>query len=156
MMETDISAQITSDFRRKSGPEVGHLTTEFSLDVGHLNGFLAPGWGMCKFRIYQYISIDCSSISNINWLITIDFHYLPLSLIGQARVEEYALFAMFVLSFLRVEKKEEAVNNPAGVHSSHNLISKGNHTVPQWDIVKPIGYFLSHVSSRIGIRNKWS
>ena len=46
MLETDISAQITSDFRRKSGPEVGHLTTEFSLDVGHLNGFLAPGWGI--------------------------------------------------------------------------------------------------------------
>ena len=45
-MEMDISAQITSDFRRKSGPEVGHLTTEFSLDVGHLNGFLAPGWGI--------------------------------------------------------------------------------------------------------------
>ena len=44
--ETDISAQITSDFRRKSGPEVGHLTTEFSLDVGHLNGFLGPGWGI--------------------------------------------------------------------------------------------------------------
>ena len=35
---------VTSDFRRKSGPEVGHLTTEFSPDVGHLNGFLAPGW----------------------------------------------------------------------------------------------------------------
>ena len=33
-METDISAQTTSDIRRKSGPEVGHLTTEFSLDVG--------------------------------------------------------------------------------------------------------------------------
>ena len=45
-LETDISAQITSDFRRQSGPEVGHLTTEFSLDVGHLNGFLAPGWGI--------------------------------------------------------------------------------------------------------------
>ena len=45
-LETDISAQTTSDFRRKSGPEVGHLTTEFSLDVGHLNGFLSPGWGI--------------------------------------------------------------------------------------------------------------
>ena len=45
-LETNISAQITSDFRRTSGPEVGHLTTEFSLDVGHLNGFLAPGWGI--------------------------------------------------------------------------------------------------------------
>ena len=45
-LETDISAQITSDFRRKSGPEVGHLTTEFSLEVGHSNGFLAPGWGI--------------------------------------------------------------------------------------------------------------
>ena len=43
-LETDISAQMTSNFLRKSGPEVGHLTTEFSLDVGHLNGFLAPGW----------------------------------------------------------------------------------------------------------------
>ena len=42
-LETDISAQITSNFRRKSGPEVGHLTTEFSLDVRHLNGFLARG-----------------------------------------------------------------------------------------------------------------
>ena len=42
-LKTDISTQITSDFWRKSGPEVGHLTTEFSLDVGHLNGFLAPG-----------------------------------------------------------------------------------------------------------------
>ena len=38
-LETDISAQM-------SGPEVGHLTTEFSLDVGHLNGFLALGWGI--------------------------------------------------------------------------------------------------------------
>ena len=45
-LETDISPQITSDFRSKSGPEVGHLTTDFSLDVGHLNGFLAPGWGI--------------------------------------------------------------------------------------------------------------
>ena len=45
-METDISAQIISDFRRKSEPEVGHLTTEFNLDVGHLNGFLAPRWGI--------------------------------------------------------------------------------------------------------------
>ena len=45
-LETDISTQIISDFRRESGPEVGHLTTEFSLDVGHLNGFLAPGWGI--------------------------------------------------------------------------------------------------------------
>ena len=44
--KTDISAQTTSDFRRKSGLEVGHLTTEFSLDVGHLNGLLAPGWGI--------------------------------------------------------------------------------------------------------------
>ena len=42
-LETDISAQITSDFRRKSGPEVGHLTTEFSPDVGHLNGFWPQG-----------------------------------------------------------------------------------------------------------------
>ena len=75
-LETDISAQIISDFRRESGPEVGHLTTEFSLDVGHLNGFLAPGWGiwpqlnwkvqmpggllggrMCEFRIDGYITI---------------------------------------------------------------------------------------------------
>ena len=45
-LETDISAKKTSDFRRIGGPEVGHLTTEFSLDVGHLNGFLAPGWGI--------------------------------------------------------------------------------------------------------------
>ena len=45
-LEMGISAQITSDFRRKSGPEVGHLTTEFSPDMGHLNGFLAPGWGI--------------------------------------------------------------------------------------------------------------
>ena len=45
-LETDISAQRISDFRRKSRPEVGHLTTEFSLNVGHLNGFLAPGWGI--------------------------------------------------------------------------------------------------------------
>ena len=41
-LETDISAQITSE----EWTEVGHLTTEFSLDVGHLNGFLAPGWGI--------------------------------------------------------------------------------------------------------------
>ena len=46
MLETDISPKITSDFRRESGPEEGHLTTEFSLDVGHLNGILAPGWGI--------------------------------------------------------------------------------------------------------------
>ena len=39
-----ISAQTLSDFRSKSGPEVAHLTTEFSLEVGYLNGFLAPGW----------------------------------------------------------------------------------------------------------------
>ena len=45
-LETDISVQTISDFRSKSGPEVGHLTTEFSLDVGYLNGFLAPGWGI--------------------------------------------------------------------------------------------------------------
>ena len=45
-LETDVSAQITSDFRRKSGLEVGHLTTEFSLDVGHLNVFFDPGWGI--------------------------------------------------------------------------------------------------------------
>ena len=45
-LETDISSQITSNFRRKSGPEVGHLTTEFSLHVRHLNGFLARGWGI--------------------------------------------------------------------------------------------------------------
>ena len=45
-LETDISAQTISDFRSKSGPEVGHLTTEFSLDVGYLSGFLAPGWGI--------------------------------------------------------------------------------------------------------------
>ena len=44
-LETDISAQIISDFWRKSGPDVEHLITEFSLDVGHLNEFLAPGVG---------------------------------------------------------------------------------------------------------------
>ena len=77
-LETDISAQITSDFRRTSGLEVGHLTTEFNLDVGHLNGVLAPGWGIwpqlnwkvqmpgglpggggggiCEFRIDRYIT----------------------------------------------------------------------------------------------------
>ena len=45
-LEMDISAQTISDFRRKSGPEVGHLTTQFSLDVGQVQmPRVLPGLG---------------------------------------------------------------------------------------------------------------
>ena len=65
-METDISAQITFDFRRKSRPEVGHLTTEFSLDVGHLNGFLARGG---EFDHNETEKFKCASFELISTLL---------------------------------------------------------------------------------------
>ena len=41
---TDFNANNTW-LSEEDGPGVGHLTTEFSLDVGHLNGVFGPGVG---------------------------------------------------------------------------------------------------------------